>query len=138
MCVLQFFFLFAFSYHLLPMKFYFSFLLLLVVLSTYLESPQPSKSADSLILLQLLSASSYVKVGVLALVLLQNASFREDSVFVSLTNLSLPCSDLRCTYIGSSLSQPKLNNSILPFICMLCEHELKSLTARICEFLSNA
>jgi hypothetical protein len=30
-----------------------------------------------------------------------------------------------CTYIGSSLNQPKLNNFILPFICILCEHELK-------------
>ena len=107
-----------------PLKFSFSFLLLLIVLSTYSESPQPSKSANSLILLKLLFASSSVKVDVLAPTLLQNVSFQEDPGFVALTNLSLPCSDLRCTYIGSSLSQPKLNDFILPFICMFCEHEL--------------
>ena len=77
MCVPQNFFLFASNYHHPSMNFLYSFLLLLVVLSAYSESPQHTKPPDfpDPIVATVCSNSSSAQLGILAPVLPQNEVF---------------------------------------------------------------
>src|SRR6202020_1273399 len=78
MCVPQNFFLFASNYHHPSMNFLYSFLLLLVVLSAYSESPQHTKPPDfpDPIVATVCSNSSSAQLGILAPVLPQNGVYR--------------------------------------------------------------
>src|ERR1700735_1889354 len=113
MCVPQNFFLFASNYHHPSMNFLYSFLLLLVVLSAYSESPQHAKPPDfpDPIAVTVCSNCSSAQLGILAPVLPQNEVFKivlpQNGVF----ELSCPrmgCIELFCPR--------NIVNLFLPFI----------------------
>src|ERR1700685_4069800 len=98
MCVPQKKFLFASNHHHPFMNFLYSFLLLLVVLSAYSESPQHAKPPDFPD--PICSNCSSAQLGILAPVLSQNEVFITNLPYIKLSCLIMRCLKLSCPRMG--------------------------------------